>query len=143
MPFCCFCHAAAQLSEILSYSQVSRQKQALAEELVSARKDCERITNQLGRVSKEKESLTQDKGELVVQVTATERENRQQSELISAVRMDKESLEANLYEAQQNLAQLEVRKNQLEVENQDLLVRKENLQGRIESVVTFLHIGCL
>lgn len=43
--------------------------------------------------------------------------------------MDKEGLEGTLYEAQQNLGQLEVRKNQLEVENQDLLVRKENLQG--------------
>ena len=99
--------------------------------MVSARKDCERISTQLQRVDKEKERLTQDKGELVVQVTATERENRQQSELISAVRMDKESLEANLYEAQQGLAQLEVRKNQLEVENQDLLVRKENLTGML------------
>ena len=116
---------------LLCYFQVSRQKQALAEEVVSARKDCERISTQLQRVDKEKERLTQDKGELVVQVTATERENRQQSELISAVRMDKESLEANLYEAQQGLAQLEVRKNQLEVENQDLLVRKENLTGKL------------
>ena len=96
---------------------------------MSARKDCERISNQLQRVNKEKEILTQDKGELVVQVTATERENRQQSELISALRMDKEGLEGTLYEAQQNVSQLEIRKNQLEVENQDLLVRKENLQG--------------
>ena len=65
------------------------------------------------------------------QVTATERENRQQSELIAALRMDKEGLEGSLYEAQQNAAQLEVKKNQLELENQELLVRKENLQGRI------------
>jgi len=62
-------------------------------------------------------------------VTATERENRQQSELIAALRMDKEGLEGSLYETQSALGQLEVRKQQLEVENQDLLVRKENLQG--------------
>ena len=66
---------------------------------------------------------------LPFQVTATERENRQQSELIAALRMDKEGLEGSLYETQSALGQLEVRKQQLEVENQDLLVRKENLQG--------------
>ena len=48
--------------------QISRQKQALGEELVSVRKDCDRLSNQLQRISKEKEGLTQDKGELVVQV---------------------------------------------------------------------------
>ena len=74
----------------------------------------------------------------MVQVTSTERENRQQSELISALRMDKEGLEGGLYEAQQNLSQLEIRKNQLEVENQDLLVRKENLQGRFQ--IDFLSL---
>jgi hypothetical protein len=68
---------------------------------------------------------------LLLQVTATERENRQQSELIAALRMDKEGLEGNLYETANGLAQLEVKKQQLEVENQDLLVRKENLQGKL------------
>ena len=48
--------------------------------------------------------------------------------------MDKEGLEGGLYEAQQNLSQLEIRKNQLEVENQDLLVRKENLQGMCQII---------
>ena len=67
---------------------------------------------------------------LPVQVTATERENRQQAELVAALRMDKEALEASLYEAQQQAQQLDVKKQQLEVENQDLLVRKENLQGK-------------
>ena len=110
---------------------------------MSARKDCERISNQLQRVNKEKEILTQDKGELVVQVTATERENRQQSELISALRMDKEGLEGTLYEAQQNVSQLEIRKNQLEVENQDLLVRKENLQGMYKWFIWMLQISTM
>jgi hypothetical protein len=65
----------------------------------------------------------------VVQVTATERENRQQSELISGLRSDKESLETNLYEVQQANAALDTRREQLEGENQELLIRKENLQG--------------
>ena len=51
------------------FPQISRQKQALAEELVTTRKDCDKLGNQLQRVSREKEGLTQDKGELVVQVS--------------------------------------------------------------------------
>ena len=38
---------------------------------MAARREVERVNAALGRLSKEKEILTQDKGELVVQVTAT------------------------------------------------------------------------
>ena len=62
-------------------------------------------------------------------MTATERENRQQSEQLAALQSDKDQLEGALYEAQQAVVQLEVRKAQLEGENQELIVRKENLQG--------------
>lgn len=62
-------------------------------------------------------------------MTATERENRQQSEQLAALQSDKDQLEGALYEAQQTVVQLEVRKAQLEGENQELIVRKENLQG--------------
>lgn len=78
--------------------------------------------------------MTQDKGELIVQVTATERENRAQSEVISSLRADKESLEGSLYESRQQAQQLEVRKEQLEGENQELIIRKENLQGENLSI---------
>ena len=67
------------------------------------------------------------------QLTACERENREQSELIAALKSDKESLETNLYESQQLCAQLDTRKEQLEGENQELLIRKENLQGQAMS----------
>jgi rootletin len=80
-------------------------------------------------MAKEKEELTKDKGTLTVQLTACERENRQQGELISALRSDKEGLESSLYESQQLSAQLESRKEQLEGENQQLLLKKENLIG--------------
>ena len=62
-------------------------------------------------------------------MTGTERENRQQSEQLAALQSDKDQLEGTLYEAQQAVVQLEVRKAQLEGENQELIVRKENLQG--------------
>jgi uncharacterized protein (DUF3084 family) len=63
-----------------------------------------------------------------LQVTGTERENRQLSEQLAALQSDKDQLEGALYEAQQAVVQLEVRKAQLEGENQELIVRKENLQ---------------
>lgn len=108
--------------------QIARQKQALAEELVAVRKEIERVNNNLKRIAIEKERLTQEKGELIVQVTDTERENRHQSEVISSLKADKDSLESALYEVQEQFRQLEVRKEQLEGENQELIIRKENLQ---------------
>ena len=47
------------------------------------------------------------------------------------MKSDKESLEGGLYEAQQQVAQLEARKEQLESENQDLLIRKESTQAEV------------
>ena len=47
------------------------------------------------------------------------------------MKSDKESLEGALYEAQQQIAQLEARKEQLESENQDLLIRKESTQAEV------------
>ena len=47
---------------------MSRQKQALAEELLTARKDLERAQMAHDRILKEKETLNLEKGELVVQV---------------------------------------------------------------------------
>ena len=60
---------------------MSHIKANLAEELLTARKDLERQSEMILRVTKEKEELTHDKGELSVQLTACERENRQQSEV--------------------------------------------------------------
>lgn len=62
--------------------------------------------------------------------SSTERENRQQSEVISSLRSEKDSLESALYESQQSESQLNVRKEQLEGENQELILRKENLQSK-------------
>ena len=122
---------ATKVLKLLTTFQVSRQKQAISEELLSARKELERQQVAFEHVSKEKEILSQEKGELVVQVTAVERENRQQSETIAALSSDKDTLEATLYETQQTVMALEVRKAQLEVENQELIVRKENLQCKL------------
>ena len=61
-------------------STVSRQKSALAEELISTRRETERHSDAVLRLTRTKEELTKDKAELAVQITACERENRQQGE---------------------------------------------------------------
>ena len=59
----------------------TRQKTALADEVLNLRKDVDNQGDTIVRLSKEKEELTKYKAELIVQVTASERENRQLSEV--------------------------------------------------------------
>lgn len=77
------------------------------------------------RLSKEKEELTRERSSLTVQVSSGERENRVLAENIASLKSDKESLETALYETQQNLAKIELRKEALEVENQEINLAKE------------------
>ena len=64
-----------------SHLQMTRQKNSLAEELVNARRECERTNETCVRIAKEKENLTKEKAQLIVDLTAAERENRAQSEV--------------------------------------------------------------
>ena len=121
---------------LIVYVQITRQKMALAEELLNARKEIERASDTTVRVSKEKEELTHEKAQLATELTAAERENRQQSEVIGSLKSDKDALETALYESQQLNAQLENRKEALEGENQELILKKENLMGKWTLVLT-------
>lgn len=69
----------ADLSERVAL--LTRQKSALAEELISTRRDEERQSDNLLHLAKEKEDLIKEKAELVVQITGCEKENRQQGEV--------------------------------------------------------------
>jgi len=60
---------------------LTRQKSALAEELINLRKETERQSDAILRQAKTKEEMMKEKAELAVQITACERENRQQSEV--------------------------------------------------------------
>jgi len=62
-------------------SVVSRQKSALADELISSRKESERQGEAVSRLTKDREELAKEKAELSVQITACERENRQQGQV--------------------------------------------------------------
>ena len=60
---------------------LTRQKTALAEELIGARKENEKQSDTVLRQAKAKEDLMKEKAELAVQITACERENRLQGEV--------------------------------------------------------------
>ena len=64
------------------YNQTLYQKNALTEEAMSLRDENSRQGDTVVRLAKEKEDLMKDKAELVVQVTALERECRQLSEVV-------------------------------------------------------------
>lgn len=67
--------------------QTHRQKNSLAEELVCSRRELEKTNETCVRIAKEKETLTKEKAQLIVDLTASERENRTQSE-VSGVRQN-------------------------------------------------------
>jgi len=55
---------------------MSRLKNTLAEDLIAAKKDIERLSEHNLRLNKEKEELTKERGNLVVDLTGTERDNQ-------------------------------------------------------------------
>jgi uncharacterized protein YoxC len=156
---------------------MSRLKNTLAEDLIDCKKDVERLSEHNLRLNKEKEELTKERGNLVVDLSGTERDNQtlnsvNKSKLslffliewfflfqtIGALRAEyvkfvvwikfhfiflyssKEALETTLYEAQNTIGQLEVKREQLEGENQELLLRKEQLQGEIQRLHAELNV---
>ncbi len=55
---------------------MTRLKNTLAEDLIAAKKDVQRLSEHSLRLNKEKEELTKERGNLVVDLTGTERDNQ-------------------------------------------------------------------
>ena len=55
---------------------MSRLKNTLAEDLIACKKDVERLSEHNLRLNKEKEELTKERGNLVVDLSGTERDNQ-------------------------------------------------------------------
>ena len=66
--------------------QTTRQKAAIEEDLSRSQEDNVRLNDFNGKLAKEKEELAKEKANLIVQLTATERENRSLSEEIAGLR---------------------------------------------------------
>ncbi len=70
---------------------------------MQTRKDLERQSSQLVKVSNEKEQLAGEASHLSVQLLQTDRELKQTSDSNGALKSEKEQLESALYEAHQLL----------------------------------------
>ncbi|CAH8478084.1 unnamed protein product [Schistosoma curassoni] len=106
---------------------VTRQKNGLTNELIQKNRDYERIRDVIGRLNREKEDLTKEKGELSTQVTALSRELNQTCDLLVASKKEHENLDADYYQAKQQIMQLETKRDLLENELQEQNLKRENL----------------
>uniref|UniRef100_A0A3P9BZZ5 Ciliary rootlet coiled-coil, rootletin n=1 Tax=Maylandia zebra TaxID=106582 RepID=A0A3P9BZZ5_9CICH len=116
-------------AERLKLQEKVTQVTSLGSELSLARGEGQRNEVALEEVGRSQAELARDKAALVVQLTASERENAMLSEELAAFRSERESLETSLFEVQQQLVQVETRREQLETENQTLRVRCETAAG--------------
>lgn len=141
----CFCFFFWQLCGEVS---------SLGSELSLAKVEGQRSVVALEEAGRSQAELVRDKAALVVQLTASEKDNTALSEELAAFRCarvweagllsrhpawvtcgcwdcrsERESLETSLFEAQQQMVQAESRREQLEAENQILRVRSETAAG--------------
>lgn len=74
--------------------------------------------------------MTKEKGELSTQVTALSRELNQTCDLLVASKKEHENLDADYYQAKQQIMQLETKRDLLENELQEQNLKRENLLGK-------------
>ncbi|KAH8850723.1 Rootletin [Schistosoma japonicum] len=106
---------------------ITRHKNGLTNELIQKNRDTERLRDVIGRLNREKEDLTKDKGELLEQVAGLNRELNQTCDLLTKTKKDHENLDADYYQAKQQIMQLETRRDLLENELQEQNLKRENL----------------
>ncbi|KAF8570382.1 hypothetical protein P879_07079 [Paragonimus westermani] len=106
---------------------VTRHKNGLANELTQKSRDIDRLREVIARLGNEKEEICREKGELLSQLRACERECCQARELLVSTKKEHQNLEADYYQAKQQLIQLETKCGLLANENQELNIKKSNL----------------
>ncbi|XP_077191292.1 centrosome-associated protein CEP250 isoform X2 [Paroedura picta] len=113
-------------------SQAHRQWEASRTDLEEAHQESSRLQEVLTKVSKENESLTREKAALEVRLEAAERERQTLTDQMAEIRSAKEFLESSLFQAQQQVSQLEVTNDQLEIQVQTISQAKEVIQGEVK-----------
>ncbi|CAH8473751.1 unnamed protein product [Heterobilharzia americana] len=106
---------------------VTRHKNGLTNELIQKNRDSERLRDVIGRLNREKEDLTKEKGELSTQITALSRELRQTCDILAGLKKEHENLEADYYQAKQQVMQLETKRDLLDNELQEQNLKREHL----------------
>ena len=69
---------------IENLNQVTRERDSYHDEILQVRRELDRQSSNVVRLAREKEDLTKEKSNLIVQVTGGERDNRALSEVLSS-----------------------------------------------------------
>ncbi|CAH8460381.1 unnamed protein product [Schistosoma turkestanicum] len=108
------------ISQSLTISEAARER--LEEEITSLNREKLEITEQV-----EKRRFNKEKGELSAKITALTRELNQTYDLLTASKKEHKKLDADYYEAKQQIMQLETKRDLLENELQEQNLKRENL----------------
>lgn len=110
---------------------LTRKKEAMGEEIMRTRQRLEQANEMNNRLNRTLEELVKESDEKGVLIEAQEKELQRLQEQLAALRSEKESLEAVLFDTNTTLEATEIKKDQLEREFQDLLVKQEGLRNQV------------
>ncbi|KAF7238995.1 hypothetical protein EYD10_14377 [Varanus komodoensis] len=113
-------------------SQAYHQHETANTNLEKAHQESSCLGEVLTKVSKEKELLMHEKATLEVRLGYIERERLSLTEQVEEFRSTKDILESSLFQAQQQVSQLEVTTGQLEMKVQAISQAKEVIQGEVK-----------
>ncbi|XP_067617480.1 rootletin isoform X1 [Eurosta solidaginis] len=108
-----------------------RKKESLNEELMRTRQKLEQTVETNNRLNRNLEEMVKDVEEKQVVIDLHEKETHRLQELLTALRTEKESLEAVLFDANTQLEATEEKRQQLERDYQEALVREESLKNAV------------
>ncbi|XP_048664882.1 ciliary rootlet coiled-coil protein 2 isoform X2 [Marmota marmota marmota] len=120
----------AQLQE--QVGQVTCRKEALEKQLAQSLQDQDTQMDTLQQALKAKAALSEERVQLLAQQEALERQGQLSAEEASDLRLERDSLESSLFEAQQRAKQLQVQQEQLEGEAQSAWLEQQALQVEMD-----------
>ncbi|XP_063093041.1 ciliary rootlet coiled-coil protein 2 isoform X3 [Cavia porcellus] len=114
--------------------QVTCKKQALEEQLAQSLWDQEVQRDTLQQALQEKDALSEERAQLLAKQEALERQSQLTAEEAADLRVQRDSLESGLFEAQQLVAQLQAKQKQQEEEARRAQLAHQALQGKMEQL---------
>ncbi|CRK87834.1 CLUMA_CG001622, isoform A [Clunio marinus] len=112
-------------------TSLTRKKEAMGEEILRTRQRLEQANEMNARLNRNLEELVKEGDEKCILIEAQEKDLQRLQEQLAALRSEKESLEAVLFDTNTTLEATEIKKDQLEHEFQELLVKQENLKNQV------------
>lgn len=110
---------------------LTRKKEAMGEEIMRTRQRLEQANEMNNRLNRNLEELVKESDEKSCLLEAQEKELQRLQEQLAALRSEKESLEAVLFDTNTTLEATEIKKNHLEREFQEVLVNQESLRNQV------------